>query len=170
MDHLLHVLDHIEELLRELIVAEVRGAMIELKGLDVIHSLVHVCCELVNTFPEGEGLPPFPKTIREKGVHLELEKEVVGREGVTFVTAFPYAIDEETLSIPESLPASFTPTSNGFVDDKSLLVVYGFYFFPTFPSGPPWNEGHQPRVHHETSVLEVPAPGTTQTLLLFKLY
>ena len=104
MDHLLHILDCIEELLRELVVAEVRGATIELKGFDVIHSLVHVCCELVNTFPEGERLPPFPKTIREKGVHLELEKEVVGREGVTFVTAFPHAIDEETLRIPESLP------------------------------------------------------------------
>ena len=104
MDHLLHVLDRIEELLRELIVAEVRGVTIELKGFDVIHSLVHVCCELVNTFLEGVGLPPFPKTIRGKGVHLELEKEVVGREGVTFVTAFPHAIDEETLSIPESLP------------------------------------------------------------------
>ena len=104
MDHLLHVLDRIEELLRELIVAEVRGVTIELKGFDIIHSLVHVCCELVNTFPEGVGLPPFPETIREKGVHLELEKEVVGREGVTFVTAFPHAIDEETLSIPESLP------------------------------------------------------------------
>ena len=104
MDHLLHILDRIEELLRELIVAEVRGAKIELKGFDVIHNLVHVCCELVNTFPEGVGLPPFPKTIRDKGVHLELEKEVVGREGVTFVTAFPHAIDEETLSIPESLP------------------------------------------------------------------
>ena len=28
----------------------------------------------------------------------------MGREGVTFVTAFSHAIDEETLSIPESLP------------------------------------------------------------------
>ena len=104
MDHLLHVLDRIEELLRELMVAEVRGATIELKGFDVIHSLVHVCCELINTFLEGVGLPPFPKTIRDKGVHLELEKKVVEREGVTFVTAFPHVIDEETLSIPESLP------------------------------------------------------------------
>ena len=25
------------------------------------------------------------------------------------------------------------------------------------PSGPPWNEGHRPKVRHETSVLEVPA-------------
>ena len=104
MDHLLHVLDRIEELLRVLIVAELKGAMIELKGFDIIHNLVHVCCQLVNTLLEGVGLPPFPKTIRDKGVHLELEKEVVGREGVTFATASPYAIDEETLSIPESLP------------------------------------------------------------------
>ena len=104
MDHLLHVLDHIEEHLRQLIVAEVRGATIELKGFDIVHNLVHVCCQLVNTLSEGVGLPPFPKTIRDKGVHLELEKEIVGREGVTFATAFPHAIDKETLSIPESLP------------------------------------------------------------------
>ena len=104
MDHLLHVLDRIEKLLRELIVAEVRGVTIELKGFDVIHSLVHICCELVDTLPEGVGLPPFLKTVREKGVHLELEKEIVGREGVTFVTASSHAIDKETLSIPESLP------------------------------------------------------------------
>ena len=104
MDHLLHVLDRIEELLRELILAEVRGAMKELKGFDVIRSLVHVYCELVNTLQEGVGLPPLPKMIREKGVHLELEKEIVGREGVAFVTAFSQATDEETLSIPESLP------------------------------------------------------------------
>ena len=38
MDHLLHVLDRIEELLREFMLAEVRGAMKELKGFDVIHS------------------------------------------------------------------------------------------------------------------------------------
>ena len=104
MDHLLHILDRIEELLRELILAEVRGAMIELKGFDVIRSLVHICGELVNTLQEGVGLPPFPKTIREKGVHLELEKEVVERGRVTFVTASSQATDEETLSIPESLP------------------------------------------------------------------
>ena len=104
MDHLLYILTHIEELLRELIVAEVRGATIEPKGFDIIHSLVHICCELVNTLSEGVGLPPFPKTIIEKGVHLELEKEVVGREGVTFVTTSSHAIEEETLSIPESLP------------------------------------------------------------------
>ena len=103
MDHLLHVLDCIEELLRELILAEVRGAMKELKGFEVIHSLVHVYCELVKTLQEGVGLPPLPKMIREKGVHLELEKEIVGREGVAFVTAFSQATDEETLSIPESL-------------------------------------------------------------------
>ena len=81
MDHLLHVLDHIEELLRELMLAEVRGEMKGLKGFDVIHSLVHSYCKLVNMLQEGVGLPTLPKTIREKGVHLELEKEVVEREG-----------------------------------------------------------------------------------------
>ena len=89
MDHSLHVLDRIEELLRELILVEVRGVTKELKGFDIIHSLVHVYCELVNTLQEGVGLPPLPKTIREKGVHLELEKEVVEREGIPCTTAFP---------------------------------------------------------------------------------
>ena len=104
MDHLLHILDCIEELLKELIVAEVRGAMIEPKGFDVIHNLVCICCELVVTLSERVGLPPLPKIIRDKGVHLELERGVVGREGVAFITVFPHTIDEETLSIPESLP------------------------------------------------------------------
>ena len=104
MDHLLYILDHIEELLRELMLAEVRGAMKELEGFDIIHSLVHGYCELVNMLQEGVGLPSLPKTIREKGVHLELEKEVVEREGVAFATAFSQATEEETLSIPESLP------------------------------------------------------------------
>ena len=84
MDHLLYILDRIEELLRELILAEVRGLTIELKGFDIIHSLVHICGELVNTLQEGVGHLPPQKTIRQKGVHLELEKDVVGREGVTF--------------------------------------------------------------------------------------
>ena len=44
---------------------------------------------------------------------------------------------------------------------RAFSLCFGFYFFPTPPSGPPWNEGHRPRVHHETSVLEVLAPGTT---------
>ena len=61
MDHLLHVLDRIEELLRELIVAEVRGAMIELKGFDIIHSLVRVCCELVNTISGGGRTATLPE-------------------------------------------------------------------------------------------------------------
>ena len=104
MDHLLHILNRIEELLRELIVAEVRGATIEPKGFNVIHNLVHVCCALVDMLLEGVGLPPSPKIIRDKGVHLELEEEVVGKEEVAFITAFLHAIDEETLSIPESLP------------------------------------------------------------------
>ena len=61
MDHLLHILDRIEELLRELIVAEVRRVTIELKGFDTIHNLVHVCCELVSTLSEGGRTATFPE-------------------------------------------------------------------------------------------------------------
>ena len=104
MDHLLYVLGCIEELLRELMLGEVRRVMKELKGFDVIYSLIHGCCELINTSQEGVGLPPLPKTIREKGVYLELEKEVVEGEGIPCATAFSQATEEETLSIPESLP------------------------------------------------------------------
>ena len=42
------------------------------------------------------------------------------------------------------------------MEDRSLLVVYVFTSSNS-PRGPPWNEGHQPKVRHETSVLEVPA-------------
>ena len=42
------------------------------------------------------------------------------------------------------------------MEDRSLLVVYVFTSTES-PRGPPWNEGHQPKVRHETSVLEVPA-------------
>ena len=104
MDHLLFILDCIEELLRELMLAEARGATKELKGFDIIYSLIHGCCELINTSQEGVGLPPLLKTIREKGVYLELEKEVVGGEGIPYTTAFSQVAEEETLSIPESLP------------------------------------------------------------------
>ena len=39
-------------------------------------------------------------------------------------------------------------------EHRNLLVVC--FTFTKSPSGPPWNEGHWPKVHHETSVLEVP--------------
>ena len=100
MDHLLYVLGCIEELLRELMLAEVRGATKELKRFDVICSLIHGCRELINTSQRGVGLPPLPKINREKGVYLELEKEVVEGEG----TPFSQVAEEETLRIPESLP------------------------------------------------------------------
>ena len=41
-----------------------------------------------------------------------------------------------------------------FTEHRSLLIVYVFNFLPNSPSGPPWNEGHRPKVRHETSVLE----------------
>ena len=90
MDPLLFILDCIEELLRELMLAEARGATKELKGFDIICSLIHGCCELINTLQEGVGLPPLPKTIREKGVYLELEKGGSGgRRNTLYHCLFP---------------------------------------------------------------------------------
>ena len=40
------------------------------------------------------------------------------------------------------------------MEDRSLLVVYVFTSTKS-PRGPPWNEGHRPKVRHKTSVLEV---------------
>ena len=40
------------------------------------------------------------------------------------------------------------------MEDRSLLVVYVFTSTKSL-RGPPWNEGHRPKVRHETSVLEV---------------
>ena len=40
------------------------------------------------------------------------------------------------------------------MEDGSLLIVYVFTSTKS-PRGPPWNEGHRPKVRHETSVLEV---------------
>ena len=66
MDPLLFILDCIEELLRELMLAEARGATEELKGFDAIDSLIHSCCELINTSQEGVGLPPFQRQLERK--------------------------------------------------------------------------------------------------------
>ena len=60
------------------------------------------------------------------------------------------------VTAPE-LTASFTPTSSFAGKVGAFLIVYGFYFSPTLPRGPPWNKGYRPRVRHETSVFEVPA-------------
>ena len=40
------------------------------------------------------------------------------------------------------------------MEHRSLLVVYVFNSYQTLRVGPPWNEGHRPKVRHETSVLE----------------
>ena len=63
------------------------------------------------------------------------------------------------------------------MEHRSLLVV--FLLLPKSPRGPPWNEGHRPRVCHETSVFEVPAQGqhehsfyssSTNTFITCSLY
>ena len=56
----------------------------------------------------------------------------------------------------------FLLLSPNVTEHRSLLVVFCFYFYQKSLSGPPWNEGHQPRVRHETSVFEVPSSGTTR--------
>ena len=66
MDHLLYVLDRIEELLRELMLAEVRGATEEPKGFDIIHSLVRVYCELVNRYRRGWDCHPSRRRLERK--------------------------------------------------------------------------------------------------------
>ena len=50
----------------------------------------------------------------------------------------------------------FSHCQRRVLGSRSLLVVYIFTSTKS-PRGPPWNEGHQPKVRHETSVLEVPA-------------
>ena len=40
------------------------------------------------------------------------------------------------------------------MEDRSLLVVYVFTSTKSL-RGPPWNEGHRPKIRHETSELEV---------------
>ena len=50
----------------------------------------------------------------------------------------------------------FSPPANAeSCGSRGLLVV--FLLLPKSPSGPPWNEGHQPKVCHKTSPFEVPA-------------
>ena len=56
----------------------------------------------------------------------------------------------------ELLTVSFTPTSKVSWKVEAFLLCM-FLLLPTLPRGPPWNEGHRPKVRHETSVLKVPA-------------
>ena len=53
-----------------------------------------------------------------------------------------------------SLIVLITPTPNG----SWAVEAFSLCFTSTqSPRGPSWNEGHWPKVRHETSVLEVPA-------------
>ena len=79
-------------------------------------------------------------------------KEVVGTQNITMMSAEFKGLDV-TVRV-------FYPYFQGFMEGRSLLVVYVFTS-PDSPRGPPWNEGHRPKVRHETDVLEVPASGTT---------
>ena len=52
---------------------------------------------------------------------------------------------------------SFTPTSKVSWKVEAFSLCMFLTSSSNSPRGPPWNEGHRPKVHHETSVLEVPA-------------
>ena len=58
--------------------------------------------------------------------------------------------------LPVGLLSLFLPYClRRVLGSRSLLVVYIFTSTKS-PRGPPWNEGHRPKVRHETSVFEVP--------------
>ena len=59
------------------------------------------------------------------------------------------------------LSYSYSPICTGGAIGAFSLCVFTSSKLP--PRGPPWNEGHRPRVRHETSVLEVPVQETTRT-------
>ena len=54
------------------------------------------------------------------------------------------------VTAPEFARHSYSQKS-WMIEAFSLCVILS-----KAPSGPPWNEGHQPKVRHKTSVLEVP--------------
>ena len=66
------------------------------------------------------------------------------------------------------MTASFTSTSkvSWTVEAFSLCM---FFTTPDCQRGPPWNEGHRPKVCHETSVLEVPAQEQRNTVSVLVL-
>ena len=55
------------------------------------------------------------------------------------------------------MTASFTPTSKVSWKVEAFSLCMFLTSSSNSPRGPPWNEGHRPKVRHETSVLEVPA-------------
>ena len=70
------------------------------------------------------------------------------------VSAQRGGVSEHALSV--GLLSLFLPyCQRRVLGTRSLLVVYIFTSTKS-PRGSPWNEGHWPKVRHETSVFEVP--------------
>ena len=60
------------------------------------------------------------------------------------------------ISLTVGLLSLFLPyCQRRVLGSRSLLVVYIFTSTKSL-RGPPWNEGHRPKVHDETNVFEVP--------------
>ena len=61
------------------------------------------------------------------------------------------------------------PTRSGHSYSQKSWKIEAFslcFILFKAPSGPPWNEGHWPKVRHETSVLESQFRNNTNTVLL----
>ena len=73
------------------------------------------------------------------GIHVDLRREKYTLHAIHIVELY----------------YSFSPTADAeswAVEAFSLCV----FTSTKSPRGPPWNEGHRPKVRHETSVFEVP--------------
>ena len=101
-----------------------------------------------------------------------------GRVHVCVAVEMATATDGTHPTGMHSCDCVFYPYFQGFMEGRSLLVVYVFTS-PDSPRGPPWNEGHRPKVRHETSVLKVPAQeqhehsfcsSTTNAFIPYSLY
>ena len=126
------------------------------------HPLPSACWD---THPPAQCMlgytPPCPVLF---GIHTLLPSVILG-----YTSSCPvHAGIHTTLLVTTAADGDcvFYPYFQGFLEGRSLLVVYVFTS-PYSLRGPPWNEGHRPKVRHETSVLKVPASGTTRTQFLF---
>ena len=70
-----------------------------------------------------------------------------------------YEIKRRKHTIPNAIVDPFDCVFYSYFQGSWKIEAFSLCVFTSTksPRGPPWNEGHQPKVRHETSVLEVPA-------------
>ena len=75
---------------------------------------------------------------------------------MAFIVFFTYLVTgRKSLVCRDLLSFLYSYCQRRVLGSRGLLVVY--FTSTKSPRGPPWNEGHWPKVRHETSVFEVPA-------------